>query len=195
MDPDLPVAGMRTMGDVFAAGASSRRFQTMLVQMFALTALLMVLAGLYAVTSYHVAGRTREIGIRIALGAERTEVVTAVVGRSLSLAALGASIGVGVALASSRVTAGLLYGVGRSLQVEDSAGGKARLGEVRQGLYLYVAFHPPGGADTAHRHVQRLGLVYGGRWLWPLGLRGLTGHGITSPPSLAHLQHGPGALP
>jgi len=112
MDPDLPVAGIRTMGDVFAAGASSRRFQTMLVQMFALTALLMVLAGLYAVTSYHVAGRTREIGIRIALGAERTEVVTAVVGRSLSLAALGASIGVGVALASSRVTAGLLYGVG-----------------------------------------------------------------------------------
>ena len=112
IDPDQPISGLRTMGDVFAGGASGRRFQTLLVQLFALVALAMVLAGVYAVTANYVAARTREIGIRMALGAERTAVVAGIVGRGLALAALGAAIGAGVAIASSRLTASLLYGVG-----------------------------------------------------------------------------------
>jgi len=112
VDPDQPLSSLWTMGDVAARSASARRFQTLLVELFAMVALAMVLAGVYAVTTYHVAGRTREIGIRLALGAEPAAVVASVVGRGLSLAALGAGIGAAAALASSRMTAGLLYGVG-----------------------------------------------------------------------------------
>jgi putative ABC transport system permease protein len=111
LDRDQPVASIRTMGDVFSNSASGRRFQTALVQLFVLSALVMVLAGVYGVASYFVTERVREIGIRVALGAGRADVIRLVAGWGVAPALLGATIGAGLALAGSRLTAGMLYGV------------------------------------------------------------------------------------
>jgi len=112
LDPDLAISSVRTMGDVVGGSTSRRRFQTLLVQLFAAAALALVLGGVYAMTSYLVSARTREIGIRMALGAERATVVAALVRRGLRLAAAGAAIGTAAALLTGRLTVGLLYGVG-----------------------------------------------------------------------------------
>jgi len=111
IDPSLAVFGIETMSDVVARSVASPRFSTVLLTAFASVALLLAAVGLYGVISHTVSQRTREIGIRMALGASRTAVLQMVVGRGLWLAALGTAIGMVAALLIVRLFAALLFGV------------------------------------------------------------------------------------
>jgi putative ABC transport system permease protein len=112
VDPNQPVSEVRSMGDVLDAELAGRNTQLTLVGAFAALALLLAAAGLYGVLSYAVSQRTAEIGLRMALGAQRGNVVRSVVSSALSLAAIGLVLGVGGALAATRLIAALLFGVG-----------------------------------------------------------------------------------
>jgi hypothetical protein len=96
---------------VFDGAAARRRFNTVLIQCFTLLALVMVIAGIYGVISCYVTQRAREIGIRMALGADRRRVLKTIVGRGAGISALGILIGVGGFLALSGVVKSMLYGV------------------------------------------------------------------------------------
>jgi len=95
---------------VVAQARAGHRFPMVLLGLFAALALALASVGIYGVMSYSVAERTHEIGIRMALGAKQRHVLRAVLRRGLSLAALGVSIGLGGALAASRVMASLISG-------------------------------------------------------------------------------------
>jgi putative ABC transport system permease protein len=111
MDPALPVADVRSMTDVVGAALSTPRFTSVLLSMFALLALTLSAVGIYGVLSYVVSRRTREIGIRVAIGADRSRVLRLVLSSGLGLAGIGIAAGVVVALFVSRLLAGLLHGV------------------------------------------------------------------------------------
>lgn len=111
VDSTLPVFGAHTIEETVAASLSSRRFSLQMVALFALTALLLTAIGIYGVISYTVSSRTHEIGIRVALGASRTNIQRMVLRQGLSLALLGAAIGAGAAILVSHLMAGVLYGV------------------------------------------------------------------------------------
>ena len=93
MDREAPVFGYRTFTDEIETQAAQPRFEAVLVSGFAGIALLLAAVGLYAVLSYIVAERTRELGLRMALGASRSDVLRLVLGRGLMLACLGIGIG------------------------------------------------------------------------------------------------------
>ncbi len=107
VDPDQPTFAVRPMSDVQAAGTASRQFAIRLVGGFALLALLLAAVGIYGVLAYLVGQRTREIGIRIALGARRREVVAIVVGRALALAIKGVVIGGAASLVIGQIMSNL----------------------------------------------------------------------------------------
>jgi putative ABC transport system permease protein len=109
IDPLVPMSELRTMDEVLAASVAPRRFAAVLLAGFAGLALLLALIGVYGVLSYEVAQRTREIGIRMALGSRRSDVLRLVVGEASSLVALGVLAGVAAALLLSRLLAPLLY--------------------------------------------------------------------------------------
>jgi putative ABC transport system permease protein len=111
IDPNLPVTDVRTMPEILDASAAQPRFRTLLLAAFGAMALLLSAAGIFGVISCSVSQRTREIGIRIALGAQRRDVLREVVGEGARLAAIGLGIGILAALALTRLMAGLLYGV------------------------------------------------------------------------------------
>jgi ABC-type antimicrobial peptide transport system permease subunit len=111
VDPDLPTFAVRTMDEVEAAGTASRRFAIRLVGGFAGLALLLAAVGIYGVLAYLVGQRTREIGIRMALGARRREVIGMVIGRALALAVRGVAIGGLASLVVGQIVAGLLFQV------------------------------------------------------------------------------------
>jgi predicted lysophospholipase L1 biosynthesis ABC-type transport system permease subunit len=111
MDPALPVADVRSMTDVVGAALSTPRFTSVLLSMFALLALTLSAVGIYGVLSYLVSRRTREIGIRVAIGADRGRVLRLVLASGLGLAAIGITAGIVVALFVSRLLSGLLHGV------------------------------------------------------------------------------------
>jgi predicted permease len=111
VDPDQPVANVRTMEGVIAASVLQRRFILMLLGLFAGAALLLAAIGLYGVIAYAVSQRTREIGIRIALGATRQNVLSLVLGQGMKLALIGVGVGVAAAMALTRVMRNLLYEV------------------------------------------------------------------------------------
>jgi putative ABC transport system permease protein len=111
VDPEQPVFGLKAMPDLVRASVAPRRFVTTLLLAFALVALVLALLGIYAVISYSVLARTREIGIRMALGARASEVLRLVIAEGLSLVLLGAVVGLGGSLLLSRFLESQLYGV------------------------------------------------------------------------------------
>ena len=110
IDKDLPVT-VTTMDQIFADSVASQRFNTLLLGIFASVALMLAMIGVFGVINYSVAQRTHEIGIRIALGAQRQDVFKMVVGQGLILALIGVALGATGALALTRLITGLLYGV------------------------------------------------------------------------------------
>ena len=111
IDPDQPVSRVRTMDQVVQDSIGSRTFPMLLLGMFAAVALVLAAVGVYGVVSYIVAQRTREIGIRMALGARAAQVVRLVVTRALVPIGVGIVVGVTGSLAASRLLAALLYEV------------------------------------------------------------------------------------
>src|SRR6266567_1101260 len=111
LDPTLPVSGAQTLNETVSASLAQRRFLMEIVALFALTALLLAGLGIYGVISYIVSERTHEIGIRLALGAGKIDVMRLVMGQGVRLAITGAAVGLIGALIASHLMAGLLYGV------------------------------------------------------------------------------------
>ena len=111
LDSTLPVFGAQTLTETVSASLSQRRFSLEVIALFALTALLLASIGVYGVISYLVTERTREIGIRLALGAQKRNILRVVLQQGLQLAVAGAVIGLVCALIVSHLTATLLYGV------------------------------------------------------------------------------------
>jgi putative ABC transport system permease protein len=111
IDPELPVFHAETLDEVLSTSLSVRRFSMEMVASFAATALLLAGLGIYGTISYVVNEQRREIAIRLALGAQRGNILKMVLRRGLGLAAAGAGLGVVGALIVSHLMAGLLYGV------------------------------------------------------------------------------------
>ena len=111
VDATLPVFGAQMLNETVAASVAERRFAMEMVGLFAMTALLLAGLGIYGVISYIVIQRTHEIGIRLALGAERRRILRLVLRQGLELTAAGAAVGLVCALIVSRLMAGVLYGV------------------------------------------------------------------------------------
>jgi putative ABC transport system permease protein len=110
-DPSLPSGEIRTLQGILDRSVAEPRFRTWLLGAFALTALVLAAVGVYGLISYSVAQRTREIGIRVALGARPRQVLAPVVREGLLLAGAGLAIGLAGALAAARVLARFLFGV------------------------------------------------------------------------------------
>jgi predicted permease len=111
LDQTLPVSGAQTLNETVSASLSQRRFSMEIVALFALTALLLTALGIYGVISYIVSERTHEIGIRLALGAEKRSILQMVLRQGLGLAIAGAAVGLVGAVVVSHLMTGLLYGV------------------------------------------------------------------------------------
>jgi putative ABC transport system permease protein len=111
MDPNLPVAEVRSMDDVVGSALSTPTFMSVLLSIFAALALSLSAIGIYGVLSYVVSRRTREIGIRVAIGAGRARVLRMVLGGGVSLALVGIGAGLILAFAVTRLLRGLLHGV------------------------------------------------------------------------------------
>jgi predicted permease len=112
VDRNVPLANPRTMFDVLARSVMRRKFAMLLLSIFAGLATLLAAIGLYGVISYSVAQRTKEIGIRMALGGQRTDMLRMVLRQSGVLVLVGMLAGVPVALAATRLLGTMLYGVG-----------------------------------------------------------------------------------
>jgi putative ABC transport system permease protein len=111
VDPDQPLANVRTLEKVAAESIAPRRMSMVLLGAFAVIALLLASVGIYGVISFLVVQRTHEIGVRMALGAQRRDVLQMVVGHALKLVGIGALVGLALAFVSTRALTALLYGV------------------------------------------------------------------------------------
>ncbi len=112
IDPDQPLANVRTFDRVVSESVAPRRLSVVLLGIFAAIALVLAAVGTYGVISYYVVQRTHEIGVRMALGAQRSDVLRLVVGHALKLVGIGTIIGVILAFLSTRLLSALLYNVG-----------------------------------------------------------------------------------
>ena len=113
VDKDQPIVRVATMENLLTTSEAERRFALILFAAFALVALVLAATGIYGVLAGSVAERTREIGVRSALGASRTDILTLVIRQGMTLAVIGIAIGLVGAAAASRAVASLLYGVSR----------------------------------------------------------------------------------
>ena len=111
IDPDQPVAAVKTMDEWMSTAVAGPRYRTSLLGLFALVALILASTGIYGVMSYSVTQRTHEIGVRMALGARRLDVLKLVVRQGMSLVAVGVFIGLIGAFALTRVMSSLLFEV------------------------------------------------------------------------------------
>ena len=111
IDRDQPVAAMRTMNEWMDTAVAGPRYRTALLALFAFVALVLASTGIYGVMSYSVSQRTHEIGVRMALGARRMDVMKLVVRQGMTLVIVGVAIGVLGAIALTRVMSTLLFGV------------------------------------------------------------------------------------
>ena len=129
IDPQLPVYGVQSMRDLLGENLSMRKLASSLMSLFAAAALALAALGIYGVMSYSVSERRREVGLRMALGAQRAGVLSLVVGQAARLIVIGLAIGLGGALALSRLLETMLFGVG----------GKDALSYAGVGLVLALA--------------------------------------------------------
>jgi predicted permease len=111
IDPNLALAEIHTMGEFVSQATARRRFQTILLTIFAAVALFLAMVGFYGLMAYAVKQRTSEIGVRMALGASRTQVLTMVLGDGMKLVITGLVVGLAGALAITRILASFLYNV------------------------------------------------------------------------------------
>ncbi|PYR52577.1 MAG: hypothetical protein DMF89_02355 [Acidobacteria bacterium] len=111
VDPALPLVGLRPMAEVASAASGQPRFTTFVMSVFAGVAFLLAALGLYGILAYSVEQRIREIGVRVALGASRGEVLRLVIGHGMKLTLIGAVVGVPAALIVTRLIGGVLPGV------------------------------------------------------------------------------------
>jgi putative ABC transport system permease protein len=111
VDPTVPVKAVRPVVDLVSDSAARARFTMLLLATFAAVALVLGAVGVYGVVAYAVARRTREIGVRMALGARASDVLAMVLREGGTLTAVGVSLGIAGALATSRLLAGFLFGV------------------------------------------------------------------------------------
>jgi len=111
VDPDLPVFGVRSLRGIISDSLAPRRFAMQILGFFAATAMLLAAIGIYGVMAYFVSQRVREIGVRMALGAQRADVMKLIVWKGMSLALAGVVAGLIAALGLTRLISGLLFGV------------------------------------------------------------------------------------
>ncbi|MBO0857333.1 MAG: ABC transporter permease [Chloracidobacterium sp.] len=111
IDPNLPIYDVKTMDQWLSESLARRRFAMLMLGLFAVVAMLLAAVGVYGVMSYSVAQREREIGVRVALGAQTRDVLRLVVKQGMSLAGIGVGIGLASAIGATRLMEGLLFGV------------------------------------------------------------------------------------
>ena len=111
IDRNQPVANIKTLGDVIADTVAPRKFNMMLFTLFAVIAMLLAALGIYGVMAYSVAERTHEVGIRMALGAQKSDVLGLIIRKGMSITLIGIAVGLAIAFALTRLMATLLFGV------------------------------------------------------------------------------------
>jgi len=111
IDRDQPISDVRTMDERIGRSLAGRRFNMVLLAIFASLALTLAGIGIYGIVAYSVTERTHEIGVRLALGAQRRDVMAMIVAQGMVMAVIGAAVGVVAALLLTRVMSSLLFGV------------------------------------------------------------------------------------
>jgi putative ABC transport system permease protein len=129
LDPEQAVMSAMTMEQRVSTSLAQPRFSALLLSLLSVLAAGLAVVGIYGVISYSVAQRTREIGVRLALGARRGDVLRLVIGQGVALAGAGLAIGLAASFALTRLMKGLLYGVSAT-DLSTFAGAAALLGAV-----------------------------------------------------------------
>jgi ABC-type antimicrobial peptide transport system permease subunit len=111
LDPEQPIYNIQTLEDAMALSAFQQRLSAMLLGIFAVVAIVLAAIGIYGVMAYAVTARTREIGVRLAIGAQRSEVIWLVLRQVVMLAGIGLALGIGGLVLAGRSLQGLLVGV------------------------------------------------------------------------------------
>jgi putative ABC transport system permease protein len=112
LDRNAPVYTVRTVEEVLDRSVATPRFNTLLIGLFAGVALILTMVGLYGVMSCAVVENTQQIGIRMALGAQRSDVLRVILGQGMRMTVAGIVIGLGAALGLTRLMSSLLFGIG-----------------------------------------------------------------------------------